>query len=452
MVKEMKFNRNLTMFAILLAVICLMLVSHASATEFSGSSISDLDNSIKTSDDGNIVLTDDLSFNNKGTIDIDKPVTIDGNGHTINMSSSQNDVFLNVNSDLTLRNLVLSGGKLGSSEDSLSIIRVSGSSKLTLENVIIKDTNLGHGIDNSYIYNSGNVIMDNTTFTNIGGTDGYIFHGANPNAYVNFENSCFKDSTAGFAYYYGDYYIKDSSILNINSPSLYLFKGILGRLNIDSSLFMSVKCREFSTFGIDAEGSITNNVFLDMSSTIIEEKFDFYSLVENNYFGTNTPVEEGLISSKYQNTIITLDISLPDNDDINNLTVGKKTPVLFKLIGNTQSLPKFTVNIANVLGYAELSQNSITFDGDSAIVYIIPREKGNGSVVLGYDLNKPIKPSFDYAAYGDLKNYTLVINAKDSITYGDDLDVAIELKDANSNPITGTVSLFVNGNFAKCQC
>ena len=124
--EKMKVNRNLTIFAILLAVSCLMLVSQASATEFSGSSLSDLDNSIRTSDDGNIELTDDLSLNS-GTINIDRQVTIDGNGNTINLASNQDNTFLNVYDDVTLKNLTLSGGNLATSEVELfSLINVAG--------------------------------------------------------------------------------------------------------------------------------------------------------------------------------------------------------------------------------------------------------------------------------------------------------------------------------------
>ena len=132
-----------------------MLVSQVSAVDFDGKSLSDLDNSIKTSDDGNIVLTDDLSFNNKGTIEIDRPVMIDGRGHSINISSNQNDVLFDVKSDTTFKNLVLSGGNLGSSQDYLSIIRVSSSSALTLENVTIKNANLILVMDEGNIVEQG---------------------------------------------------------------------------------------------------------------------------------------------------------------------------------------------------------------------------------------------------------------------------------------------------------
>ena len=176
-----------------------------------------------------------------------------------------------------------------------------------------------------------------------------------------------------------------------------------------------------------------------------EDGFRVLPVIENNYFGTNTPFEEGLVLERVKDNCIMLNISLPDNDDITNLTVGKKIQVLFQLSGNTTLLPKFSVNLANVFGDAELSQDSITFDGDQALVYLTPRAKGEGSVVLGYDLKRPIKPSFDYAAYGDLKNYSIEISSKDSVEHSDDLDVTIKLLDGDSNPVTGKIALYVNG-------
>ena len=218
--EKMKVNRNLTIFAILLAVSCLMLVSQASATEFSGSSLSDLDNSIKTSDDGNIKLTDDLNLD-KGTITIDKPVTIDGNGNTINLASNQDNTFLNVSSEVTLKNLTLSGGNLATSEGAFSLINVAGSGKLTLENVVIKDANLGHAKDNAYFFNSGNLIFRNSTVTDISGTMGTIIKGTAQYSEVLFEDSCYKDSERDFSYNWGLYTIRNSENL-IHSSMLVL--------------------------------------------------------------------------------------------------------------------------------------------------------------------------------------------------------------------------------------
>ena len=239
--EKMKVNRNLTIFAILLAVSCLMLVSQASATEFSGSSLSDLDNSIKTSDDGNIELTGDL-YLNKGNITIDKPVTIDGNGKTINLASSQDNTFLNVYNDVTLKNLTLSGGNLGTSERGFSLINVAGSGKLTLENVVIKDADLGHGKDNAYFFNSGNIVFKNSTVTDISGTFGYIIKGTAPDSQVLFENSCYKDSVRGFSNGWGYYTIRNSEFLNLenNGANGVFFDGVQEGLFIESSLFKGI--------------------------------------------------------------------------------------------------------------------------------------------------------------------------------------------------------------------
>ena len=48
----MKNNRNLLLITFILSFICILLISCVSATEMSGGSLSDLDNSIKNSDDG----------------------------------------------------------------------------------------------------------------------------------------------------------------------------------------------------------------------------------------------------------------------------------------------------------------------------------------------------------------------------------------------------------------
>ena len=313
--EKMKVNRNLTIFAILLAVSCLMLVSQASATEFSGSSLSDLDNSIKTSDDGNIKLTDDLNLD-KGTINIDKPVTIDGNGNTINLASNQDNTFLNVYDDVTLKNLTLSGGNLGNS-NGFSLINVVGSGKLTLENVVIKDANLGDVPDNAYFFNSGNIVFRNSTVTDISGSYGNIIKCTANYSPVLFENSCYKDSVVCFSSGWGVYTIKNSEFLNLTSvgTNMVLFDYIQEGLNIESSLFKGIYgYNEFLCAGIEFEGKILNSVFLDTIPIVTNEtlRYDGSGLttIENNYFGTNTPFEDGLILERVKDNCIMLNISL----------------------------------------------------------------------------------------------------------------------------------------------
>ena len=453
MVYMMKFNRNLAIFTILLAVICLILVSQVSATDFNGTELSDLDNTIKTSDDGIIVLTDDLTPAKSGTIVVDKPVTIDGSGHEIKLADSQIDKFLDVQSDLTLKNLLISGGELKDTQEIHSYVLVNENSRLTLENVTVHDVNIGNTLNGAVFYNFGTISVQNSLFENIGGYASPLFNNAENAISVTFENSTYQNSAVSYGAYFGTYNIKNSVFSNISCQNAF-FEHIEAILNIESSLFINIDgtTNGLTELGVHPLGSILNNVFLGTSNGII--KYDELSqfVIENNYFGTNDPIGDGLITGDTSNfnidDNIKLDISLPDNDDINNLTVGKEIPIVFKLIGDTQSLPVFNVSLVNKGIKSEFSQDSVTFDKDNPItVYFTPREKGTGSIILGDDLNIAIKPSLDYTADGELKNYTLEISSKDSITYGDDLVVSFELKDADSNPVSGSLSLYVNGNY-----
>lgn len=452
----MKFNRNLTIYTIILVVFCFILISHVSATDFNGTSPSDLDNSIKTSDDGVIVLNNDLNFNTNGIINVDKDTVIDGEGHAIKMASSQNDVLFNVNSNLELKNLILTGGNLRNDKNSeFAFIVVNPNSKLILNNVTFTDINLGNTEFSHLVLNQGTVIATDSTVKNIKSDFSSIFTDTSPGSSFTFENSSFKDSNCVFASGFGPINIKNSVFSNINfiMSERCIFQAIQGDLNIHSSLFVNINNLKaiYSRYVGDLVGSICDNVFLGFS----EKLFDFddlgYSILKNNYFGSNTPVEDGLLPNSTIFKIednIRLNITLPDGDDINNLTVGKKIPVEFKLVGDTDLLPVFTVNYTNIMNNAVLNQGSLTFNKNNpSIIQFVPRKSGNGSIILGYDLNKVINPSFNYNAFGELKNYSLILKTNDSIIYGDNLDVNIELKDTESNPVSGIVSLYMNGNY-----
>ena len=444
----MKFNRNLAMFSILLAVSCLMLVSQVSAADFNGTSLSDLDNSIKTSEDKYIDLTNDLNFSDVGTIELNNNI-IDGNGHSIVISPNQNDVFMKISGESSLKNIVISGGTFDNNMDEKSFIFVNQNSKLILDNVTFSNFNI-NGVDRFLISTSGEVVVQNSTLKNIYSSYwGYLFK-TNCGSALTFNDSVYVDSSAPFV-------IGDGGVITLENSkfsNVYIrsesasFLDIGEKLYVKSSLFENI----YSVLGlissnIETNGSIEDSVFLGFS-WIVSEKVLFEFVIKNNYFGSNNPVSDGLIdySDFNMDENLKLNIEFPDNDDINNLTVGKKIPVVFKLIGNTQSLPVFSVNLTSSSNTIEFSDETITFINGSASTYIIPRQKGEDSIVLGYDLNNEISPKFDFAAYGDLKNYSLTIKSLDTITYGDDLDVTVELKDANSNPISGNVALFVNGN------
>lgn len=453
----MKFNRNLTIYTVILVVFCFILASHVSATDFNGTSASDLDNSIKTSDDGVIVLNNDLNFNDNGIINVGKEIVIDGEGHSIKMTSIKNNALFNVNDNLELKNLVLTGENLREGDNSdFAFIVVNSNSKLILNNVTFTNINIGSTLTSHLVLNYGSVTVTNSTVKNIKGAFSSVFSNPNAGSSLTFENSSFQDSSCVFASGFGPFNINNSVFSNINFtiPDQYIFTHIQGELNIYSSLFVDIyNFKGIYLMDIDHMGSIYDNVFLGFS----EKLFGFDELkqldLKNNYFGSNTPVEDGLLPNSTSFKIednIRLNITLPDGDDVNNLTVGKKIPVEFKLVGDADLLPVFTVNYSNILDNTVLNQGSLTFDkNNSSIVQFVPRKSGNGSIVLGYDLSKAINPSFNYSAYGELKNYSLILKTNDSIIYGDNLDVSIELKDVESNPVSGIVSLYMNGNYCE---
>lgn len=88
----MKNNRVLLLIIIILSFICILSISSVSATDVSGGNLSDLDNAIKNSDDGQVSLSGDIQasyqdHNHDNGIVIDKSVTIEGNNHKINLLS-----------------------------------------------------------------------------------------------------------------------------------------------------------------------------------------------------------------------------------------------------------------------------------------------------------------------------------------------------------------------------
>ena len=56
----MKNNRVLLLIIIILSFICILSISSVSATDVSGGNLSDLDNAIKNSDDGQVSLSGDI--------------------------------------------------------------------------------------------------------------------------------------------------------------------------------------------------------------------------------------------------------------------------------------------------------------------------------------------------------------------------------------------------------
>ena len=109
---------------------------------------------------------------------------------------------------------------------------------MTLENVVIKNANLGHAVGNAYFFNSGSIVFRNSTVTDISGSYGPIIKGTSNYPPVLFENSCYKDSVVGFSNGWGLYTIRNSEFLNLTSVGTnnVLFDYIQEGLTIESSL------------------------------------------------------------------------------------------------------------------------------------------------------------------------------------------------------------------------
>ena len=442
MVYKMKFNRNLTIYTILLIVICILLVSQASAADFNGTSLSDLDESIKTSTDGNIELTKDLNFTNVGSIDASN-IVIDGNGHSMVLSPKQNSVFMNVSGECTLKNMIISGGRLYSSYEINSYIKVNYDSKLILDNVTFTNMYFGDSPENGVIYNKGDILVQNSVFTNIYGYRAFFYN--EENTALTIENSTFEDNHCSLSCGRCILNINNSFFNNVECYNSFIINDYS---SIYSSLFVNIKSKDFiNPYGINIMGNFMNNVFFGVKD-IFQENLIYSSKfsVKNSYFGTNDPIGDGLFTYDDFNIDdnIKLEFVLNPEDDNDYLMVGREIPVEIKLIGDTSKLPSFTLNLSSDSNL-EISKDSITFNkGNSDTIYITPREKGNGSIILDCNLNK-INPSFNYSAYGDLRNYNMTLYSKDKISHSDDLDVSIELRDDDFNPITGSVAFYING-------
>ena len=178
----------------------------------------DLYDLIYNADEGDIITLKE-DYNGSGMITIDKGITINGNGHTIDANFESSIFFISAESEVYLTNIIFIGGY-----DTLSGGGIYATSPLYIDkcqfyyNIAYDQEENPNGgaiystdelvIMNSYfyenlagnvggaIYSSGNLIINNTAFeNNYANSGGGAIGGYNGNMLIN--NSGFNNNTAG---------------------------------------------------------------------------------------------------------------------------------------------------------------------------------------------------------------------------------------------------------------
>lgn len=475
----MKNNRKLLLITIILSFICILLISSVSATEISGGSLSDLDNTIKNSDNGQVSLNGDIQESSQDTnysegIVIDKTVTIEGNNHKMNLfsvSQSDNSRAFYVSGNLTLKNLEINNGHVSGSNLG-GAIYVTPNGQLTLINVTFINCKAYLG---SAIYNSGNTIVKNSTFEDMDTAGitafGSVIYTDSFNSYLGIYDSVFRDNNyissifsnnCKYIYMYNTVFENNNgllSIINVQSANNLIIDSCtfiknkaynvinspMSNLKLVSSLFADNDVENTVIDGVVAGSSIDSNVFIgnNKNSGVIIKSEDNV-IISNNYFGTNN-VSGKVIGSTPTNNI-KLNIGGEANVDYNNLTMAKDTHIFAYLSGNTDKLPVFNVTVAGN-SKIKLSQSQITFrDNVPVQIDFLPIKSGEGYIVLGPDYKVPLNTFNLTVEYIVLKNYTMDVNIAD-IVYGDILNINSSVVDENGNGVSGIVKINIDGSY-----
>lgn len=474
----MKNNRVLLLIIIILSFICILSISSVSATDVSGGNLSDLDNAIKNSDDGQVSLSGDIQasyqdHNHDNGIVIDKSVTIEGNNHKINLLSvfqSESSRAFYVSGNLTLKNLEINNGHVSGS-DMGGVIYVTSTGKLTVTNVTFVNSKAFLG---SAIYNSGTAIVQNSTFRDMDAKDMTVFGSvictdtfnaklyvsdsifknnvhiaaiySDTSRYISVYNSVFENNTGAFmpiiqVQSVNEFIVDSCTFMNNKRDSL--ISPTMANFKLVSTLFMDNDVKNAVIDYVREDSYVDSNVFIgnNKNNGVVINSHKS-AVISNNYFGTNDASNKVIGSTPINN--IQLHIVGENNIDYNNLSIANYTHVFAYLSGNTDKLPVFNVNIASN-SKIKLNQSQITFkDNIPAQIDFLPIKSGAGSIVIGSNYDVPLNIFNFTVEYIILKNYTLDVDV-DDITYGDILNINSSVVDENGNSVSGIVKINIGG-------
>lgn len=204
----MSVKRKKIILSTLIFVLILLTMSTSQAADFT-----DLNTTItNTPEGGTLNLTSNYSDNDTVIILIDKNITINGQGYTLNFNRTRSTIVVDVGSRVILRNLVLENHY-----DTDSDGTVLNHGELYLSNVIFRNNTVHIG---GAIYNNGNVTIEDSGFyNNNASSTGGAIHNAGD---VRIVNSIFNSNIGTFGGAINNLrtLILVESVLNNNTASL----------------------------------------------------------------------------------------------------------------------------------------------------------------------------------------------------------------------------------------
>ena len=191
-------------------------------------SFSDLETTINGAREGSVIYLDkDYKSTQSSSIKLDKSLTIDGQGHTLDCDGKCG-LFESKSGYITLKNLIIKKGHIGN-----GVIFITGSSRYTIINCTFTDINKGVAIYNNVergslsitsskfdsnsigaIYSKGELFVEDSKFTsNTGAAEGTI-HCENA-VYVAYSN--FSSNKGGAIYAKGQIFAENCNFINNNA-------------------------------------------------------------------------------------------------------------------------------------------------------------------------------------------------------------------------------------------
>lgn len=291
---------------------------------------------------------------------------------------------------------------------------ISNEGDLLINNSIIRDSYALQECKGSAIYNAGNLTLFNSVIENntISRSKFYFIFGAIYN-YGNFM-AC------------GNIFRKNNAIYDISmdrykgSPTIY--NG--GELNLTYNAFID---------NILLEGA-ASDVYYDAGEIIT---------LDNNWWMTNeNPFKSSRINVDEVSSWFIFNLS-PEYSKLNlsdSVTIRASWSLNNNMMPQVDMLPLFNVTFETLVNGEEISFTSAMVDGSSDFIFNYTQNKGK------YDVNATVD-GFKQNVTVDVGKMDAHIkfNVTDNITYLDTFKADIEVTDDNSDPLSGVLSIMIDG-------
>ena len=440
-------------FTIIFLIVCILSISSVQAadldnqTTISTSDINDnakssevignfteLDSLISNADTSSIITLDkdysptssEVNLIYRQGINVNKSLTIDGNGYTIYGDS--NRIFQLTNgATLTLMNICFNGGNATQISD------------------------LTFGAGSVALINSGNVIVDNTTFKNIG-------------------CSIASGSSIFYASQIGSITISNSLFENCRGNQGLIGNGG-GTITVRNSTFLENEVSHIYLGTMSSTVNSYNSMYLFNSGNLFSG-FEYYYRFNYNIILTNS--SSVLVTNRYSDADVNFDYNYwgtNDNNKVNSLftfngyTTGKTSNYnnIYLAFEGTQNFTEesygeysvyFNGTNANQLQNLEasislnpiigtFSPNTIIINSTPTTFRLNPSTYGNATISVGKDDYKLL--NYNISIIKTFDDYNFIVNSSD-VKYGENLTVDVSLTDVNNNGVTGIVNLTINNN------